>query len=115
MTAIIEVKHLRKTFKDLVAVDDISFDVIEGQCFGLLGPNGAGKSTTIEMLEGILPADAGEIRFRGKPLGIDSMNQIGIQFQNTMICLLVDISGLFTYKKQVFTVILAVRIDTGSN
>lgn len=85
MTAIIKVQNLRKTFKKLVAVDDVSFEVLQGQCFGLLGPNGAGKSTTIEMLEGIIPADSGEIYFRGEPLGHQSMNMIGIQFQNTAL------------------------------
>lgn len=85
MTAIIQVKQLKKAFKDLVAVDDISFDVQQGLCFGLLGPNGAGKSTTIEMMEGIIEPDSGEITFRGKPLDDESLNGIGIQFQNTAL------------------------------
>lgn len=85
MTAIIEVSGLKKSFKNLVAVDDVSFDVAQGQCFGLLGPNGAGKSTTIEMLEGIILPDFGDIRFRGEALNEKSMNHIGIQFQNTAL------------------------------
>ena len=84
MTAIIEVQHLKKAFKKLVAVNDVSFIVQQGQCFGLLGPNGAGKSTTIEMLS-ILPADSGEIRFRSEKLSDKAMNHIGIQFQNTAL------------------------------
>ena len=50
MNNIIEVKHLTKRFGDLVAVDDVSFEVIEGEIFGFLGPNGAGKTTTINIL-----------------------------------------------------------------
>ena len=83
--ALIEVEQLTKAFKDLVAVDNVSFTVPQGQCFGLLGPNGAGKSTTIEMLEGILPPDSGRILFRGKPLDESANQQIGIQFQNTAL------------------------------
>jgi len=50
MTSIIEVQNLRKTYGRTVAVDDISFEVAEGEIFGLLGPNGAGKTTTVECL-----------------------------------------------------------------
>ena len=56
----LQVRHLRKAFGELVAVDDISFDVAEGECFGLLGPNGAGKSTAITMLVGATSPDGGE-------------------------------------------------------
>jgi len=50
---VIEVKNFRKTYKDFVAVDNISFDVYRGEIFGLLGPNGAGKTSTLESLEGL--------------------------------------------------------------
>ena len=59
MTAIIEVHHLVKRFGDHAAVNDISFEVGDGEIFGLLGPNGAGKSTTIKMLTTLLPPTAG--------------------------------------------------------
>ncbi len=69
MTSIIlEVKNLSKQFKNLKAVDDISFSVPEGEIFGLLGPNGAGKSTTISMLTGVLTPDGGEIKLQGASL-----------------------------------------------
>jgi drug efflux transport system ATP-binding protein len=61
----IEVRGLRKSFAQLLAVNDLSFSVPAGQVFGLVGPDGAGKSTTIRMLAGILPPDAGEIRVAG--------------------------------------------------
>lgn len=61
----IEVKNLKKQFNSLVAVDDISFSVAEGEAFGLLGPNGAGKTTTINMLVGVLQPDGGAISING--------------------------------------------------
>lgn len=84
MNPIIQVEGLCKAFAGKVAVDAISFDVQAGQCFGLLGPNGAGKTTTLEMLEGLVEKDAGEIRFFGQT-GQQPMDKIGIQFQNTAL------------------------------
>jgi ABC-2 type transport system ATP-binding protein len=63
----IEVSSLKKFYGDLKAVDDISFQVNEGEVFGLLGPNGAGKTTTIEILEGLRERDSGDT----KVLGLD--------------------------------------------
>jgi lipooligosaccharide transport system ATP-binding protein len=64
--SILKVSHLSKTFfnagKLFTAVDDLSFDVRRGECFGLLGPNGAGKSTTMKMLLGLTTADSGSIQ-----------------------------------------------------
>ena len=56
--AAIEVSHLRKTYWPLVAVDDVSFSVAEGEVFGILGPNGAGKTTTVECVIGLRTPDA---------------------------------------------------------
>jgi ABC-2 type transport system ATP-binding protein len=61
----IEATGLRKSFGELLAVEDLNLAVPAGQIFGLVGPDGAGKSTTIRMLAGILPPDAGEIRVAG--------------------------------------------------
>jgi ABC-2 type transport system ATP-binding protein len=58
--------HLRKTYGPRVAVDDVSFELMQGETFGLLGPNGAGKSTTIHMLCGVLRPDGGEVRIEGQ-------------------------------------------------
>lgn len=85
MEYVIEVQNLSKSFKDKVAVDNVSFDVTAGQCFGLLGPNGAGKTTTIEMLEGILPKDSGDIRYFGGEMNRAALNRVGIQFQSTAL------------------------------
>ena len=62
MTAVIEVEHLRKTYGTTVAVDDVSFQVNEGEIFGLLGPNGAGKTTTVECLQSLRQPDSGHLR-----------------------------------------------------
>src|SRR3954447_15939252 len=60
---ILEVKNLKKSFGSIQAVEDISFSVKAGEIFTIIGPNGAGKTTTLEMIEGLVPPDQGEIRF----------------------------------------------------
>jgi ABC-2 type transport system ATP-binding protein len=61
----VQVSHLRKSYGPLVAVDDVSFSVAEGEIFGILGPNGAGKTTTVECAIGLRSPDAGTIRLAG--------------------------------------------------
>jgi len=62
----IEVKNIYKSFKDVHAVQGISFAIPAGEFVALLGPNGAGKTTTVEMMEGLRKPDSGEIRIQGK-------------------------------------------------
>ncbi|MEZ4556053.1 MAG: ABC transporter ATP-binding protein [Caldilineaceae bacterium] len=69
--AIIDVRHLTKEFGDLIAVNDVTFDVKQGEIFAFLGPNGSGKSTTIRMLCGILTPTSGI----GRVLGFDIAEQ----------------------------------------
>lgn len=64
---ILEVKNLTKKFNNFVAVDDLSFEIREGEVLGLLGPNGAGKTTTIHMLLGVMEATGGIIKYFNKP------------------------------------------------
>ncbi len=85
MTDILTVSNLVKRYKDVTAVNGVSFSVPEGICFGLLGPNGAGKTTTVEMLEGIIKPTAGTIAYFGAIANRDSKSAIGIQFQNTSL------------------------------
>ncbi|MEL0082864.1 MAG: ABC transporter ATP-binding protein [Gammaproteobacteria bacterium] len=85
MSHIIEVNQLVKQYSDVTAVNDISFAVPSGHCFGLLGPNGAGKTTTIELLEGLTPATQGTILYKGAPLGKQFRQEAGIQFQSTAL------------------------------
>ena len=82
---LLEVRHLRKQYGPLKAVDDVSFVIPRGICFGLLGPNGAGKTTTIEIIEGITAPTSGEIRYRGKPRDASFTERCGIQFQATAL------------------------------
>jgi ABC-2 type transport system ATP-binding protein len=61
----LRVSHLRKTYGPLVAVDDVSFSVTEGEIFGILGPNGAGKTATVECAIGLRSPDSGKGRSKG--------------------------------------------------
>jgi ABC-2 type transport system ATP-binding protein len=65
----IEVAHIVKKYGDFTAVDDVSFQVKEGEIFGLLGPNGAGKSTLIRMMTTLIPITAGSARIAGHDVG----------------------------------------------
>ncbi len=85
MAIALEARHLVKQYPDVLAVDDVSFSVEEGVCFGLLGPNGAGKTTTVEIIEGVTPATAGEVWYFGEPAGARFREEAGIQFQNTAL------------------------------
>lgn len=85
---IIHVEHLRKVYRSVVAVDDISFDVTAGEIFGMVGPNGAGKTTAVECIEGLRSPDGGHIRV----LGLDPHKdryafqpRIGVQLQQSAL------------------------------
>jgi ABC-2 type transport system ATP-binding protein len=85
MTAVIEVQELHKRYGPKVAVEDISFQVDEGEIFGILGSNGAGKTTTVECVEGLRRPDGGTIRV----LGLDPVREhaeltqrLGVQLQD---------------------------------
>ena len=88
MTPVIHVSGIRKTYGSTVAVDDVSFDVHEGEIFGLIGPNGAGKTTTMECVEGLRTPDRG-------PISVLSLNpvrdvrtlqhRVGVQLQQAQL------------------------------
>ncbi len=82
---ILEVRNLVKKYPSVTAVDGLSLAVPEGICLGLLGPNGAGKTTTIEIMEGILAATSGEVRYRGAALDQRFREEAGILFQKTAL------------------------------
>ncbi len=87
-TNIIEVKHLKKRFKQVEAVKDISFRVVQGELFAFLGLNGAGKSTTINILCSIIAKDSGDIYIDGLNADKDSekiKSKIGIVFQKSVL------------------------------
>ena len=69
----IEIEKLSKRYRDLVAVDNISFSVAKGEIVGFLGPNGAGKSTTMKIITGFLPASSGSVKVAGVDVFEDPM------------------------------------------
>lgn len=88
MKKIIEVKNLSKSYKNLKAIDDLSFDVYEGEILGLLGPNGSGKSTTINSILNLLEFEKGTIKIFGKimkPDAYDIKRDIGVIFQEVAV------------------------------
>lgn len=88
MENIIEVKNLTKKYKELKAIDDLSFEVHKGEILGLLGPNGSGKSTTINCLLSLLNYNNGSIKIFGKEMEPDSYelkSKIGVVFQDVAV------------------------------
>jgi ABC-2 type transport system ATP-binding protein len=88
VTAMITVEHLRKTYGNTVAVDDLSLSVERGEIFGILGLNGAGKTTTVECLQGLRNADGGTIRVLGldpAAQGAELRQRIGSQLQDSAL------------------------------
>jgi ABC-2 type transport system ATP-binding protein len=88
MRPVIQVSGVRKTYGSMVAVDEVSFEVHDGEIFGLIGPNGAGKTTTMECIEGLRKPDRGSISV----LGLDPFRQvyklqerIGVQLQQAQL------------------------------
>ena len=84
----LRVRGLRKAYADVVAVNGLDLDIAPGECFGLLGPNGAGKTTTIEICEGLLQPDEGEVTVLGKHWSEDERElreRLGIQLQETQL------------------------------
>jgi len=88
MGSVIQVSKVRKTYGATVAVDEVSFEVQDGEIFGLIGPNGAGKTTTMECIEGLRRPDSGTISV----LGLDPFRQvyklqerIGVQLQQAQL------------------------------
>jgi ABC-2 type transport system ATP-binding protein len=86
--AVIQVSGIRKTYGQTVAVDDVSFEVDDGEIFGLIGPNGAGKTTTMECVEGVRTPDRGAISI----LGLDPFRdvyklqeRVGVQLQQAQL------------------------------
>ena len=88
MEKIIEIKNLTKKYKDLVAINNISFDVCKGEILGLLGPNGSGKSTTINCILSLLNYQSGNITVYGKEMRPDLYEikrKIGVVFQEVAV------------------------------
>jgi ABC-2 type transport system ATP-binding protein len=86
MEQAIQVSGLRKSYGDFEAVRGIDFEVAQGEVFGLLGPNGAGKTTTVEILEGLRPRSAGDVKVLGYDPAADTRkikDRVGVCLQST--------------------------------
>ena len=103
MDFILEVKNLVKRYGKVVAVDDVSFALEQGVCFGLLGPNGAGKTTTIEVIENVTPPTSGEIFYKGSPRSPSFREDAGIQFQSTALLNFLTVRETLQTFKSFFT------------
>jgi branched-chain amino acid transport system ATP-binding protein len=109
MNALLEIQHLTKQFGGLIAVDNVSFDLAEGEVLGLIGPNGAGKTTVISLISGTLSPSSGEIvysgdkvthvpGFRRARLGIGRTFQIMKPFRGLTVLDNVAVGALFGTK-----------------
>src|SRR5580658_9286804 len=88
MRPVIQVSAIRKTYRSTVAVDEVSFEVDDGEIFGLIGPNGAGKTTTMECIEGLRTPDRGAISVLGLDFFHDVyklQERIGAQLQQAQL------------------------------
>ncbi len=86
--SVLAVRSLCKRYGDVVAVDGLDLDVRAQECFGLLGPNGAGKTTTIEICEGLVERDSGDVEVLGRTWEKDARalrERIGISLQETQL------------------------------
>lgn len=87
-TPVIKIENLVKRYNDLIAVDHLNLEIMEGEIFGLLGPNGSGKTTTINCILSLLSFDKGAIEVFGKTMRPDSYDikrQIGVVMQNVAV------------------------------
>lgn len=88
MGSAITLEHLRKTYQDVVAVDDASFEVERNEIFGIIGPNGSGKTTTVECLQGLRTPTSGHVRVLGldpHTQGVALRERIGSQLQESAL------------------------------
>ena len=90
MSCVLKVEGLRMEFGGLVAVNDVSFDVMEGEFVGLIGPNGCGKSTTFNCISGLLDQTSGTVEVFGvdaSEMRPDQIQQLGVTrtFQHTRL------------------------------
>lgn len=102
---ILEIKNLSKSYKEIKAVNDISFSVKKGSFFAFLGVNGAGKSTTINMIASVLKKDSGSILIDGYDIDKDSekvQKSIGIVFQNSVLDKLLSVKVNLIFRANLY-------------
>lgn len=102
MDAILEIKHLKKYYGEIKAVDDISFNVRRGSLFAFLGPNGAGKSTTIKVISTLLDLDSGAVLLNGQSEDTYFRNKIGVVFQENILDDLLTVKENLLYRGSLY-------------
>ena len=120
-TAALAVRQLRKSYGEVLAIAELDLSVAAGECFGLLGPNGAGKTTTIEICEGLLEPDHGDVEVLGMRWATHERTlreSLGIALQDTQLSekLTVDetvrlFRSFYTNRRPVDEVIRLVQLD----
>ena len=108
---IIQIEHLSKSFGDLKAVDDLSFNVKEGELFAFLGVNGAGKSTTISIMCGQQTKDSGKVFIGGKDLDESTegiKRELGVVFQNSVLDKALSVRDNLRYRAALYGITGAV-------
>ncbi|MEM2102422.1 MAG: ABC transporter ATP-binding protein, partial [Candidatus Bathyarchaeia archaeon] len=104
---IIEIEGLTKRYGEVTALDDVSFNVEEGEIFGLLGPNGAGKTTLMEILCGLRRFDKGRVAVRGLDLVKDAYkirSLIGFCTQETLLYDLLNVRENFAFSASLYAI-----------
>lgn len=108
MENVIEIKNLNKSFKEIKAVQNLSFSVKKGEFFAFLGVNGAGKSTTISIMCGELERDSGEVLIEGKSID-ENMNEVrkdlGIVYQNNVLDKVLTVRDNLKYRAALYGIV----------
>lgn len=105
MENIVEIKNLKKYFKEVKAVDDISFKIKQGELFAFLGLNGAGKSTTINIISGVLKKDSGQVLVCGQDTdtNMDAIKpSLGIVFQHSVLDAKLSVKDNLKYRAALY-------------
>ena len=103
---VVEVKDLYKAYRNVKAVNGISFSIIKGEIFGMLGPNGAGKSTTVEIIEGLRSADRGSVTVLGIDISKDTRavkERIGVQSQSPALFPDLKVKEIINFFRSLYT------------
>lgn len=95
--AIAEYRGIVKTFKETIAVNNVSFDIGEGKIVGLLGPNGSGKTTLLKMTAGLLYQDEGELRVGGMPIGCETKKIVSYLPERTYLDETMTVEEIFKF------------------
>ena len=93
----LKIENIKKCYGDLVAVDDLSFEVRNGEIFGLLGENGAGKTTTFRMIMGLLDPDEGKITLDGKKIDYNVTDKIGFVTEERSLLTKLTVAEMIEY------------------